>query len=104
MKKTIDGKVYNTDTAALIAEDGNGRGFTDFHYWRETLYQTKKGNWFLHGQGGAFSDYGVSNGNNSYTGSENIILMSREEAFEWCQKHDAQKAIDAHFADMITEG
>ena len=49
MKKVIEGKVYNTDTAIELASD---------HYWdghnmerggRNTyLYKTKKGNFFLY--------------------------------------------------------
>jgi hypothetical protein len=47
MKQIIDGKMYNTDTAELVADnefnDGNNR-FS--HGTASYLYKTKKGNFF----------------------------------------------------------
>ena len=50
MKKIINGKLYDTDTAKYIGnyEYGN-RG--DFTYISETLYQKKTGEFILHSEG-----------------------------------------------------
>ena len=103
MKITINRKVYDTNTATLIASDGNDLSHSDFQYWEESLYLTAKGNWFLHGEGGCMSKYGRPSGHNSYTGSEDIVPLSRQEAFAWCEEHRAQQAIEDHFADLISE-
>ena len=49
MKKIIEGKTYNTETALLLGDWQNlWKG--DYHYCREELYRTKKGTYFLYGE------------------------------------------------------
>ena len=43
MKQSIDGKVYNTETAKKLAHYWNGLGASDFGNLSEDLYITKKG-------------------------------------------------------------
>ena len=57
MKKVINGRMYNTDTAKLVASYANGGGWGDFHHFEEGLYQKKTGEFFLHGEGGAKTAY-----------------------------------------------
>lgn len=102
MLKIIDGKRYNTETATEIAYYWNGLSDNDFRNVSETLYITKKGAYFLQGEGGPMSKYAVSNGN-STSGSSNIILLNKQEAFEWCEKYADAEAIETHFADMIED-
>jgi len=102
MKKVIDGKVYNTDTATKVAEWDNGRPYNDFNNVTETLYITKKGNWFLHGEGGANSHYRKSNGNSSW-GSSDIIDKSEYEAYQWLEEHNKLEAIEKYFPEEIEE-
>ena len=51
MKRIIEGKMYNTDTATCIGsyEYSNLR---DYHYLYEELYQKRNGKFFLSGEGG----------------------------------------------------
>lgn len=105
MKKTIDGKRYNTETATEIHEYSNGLGRSDFRFINETLYQTKKGVFFLHGMGGAMTHYSVCYGGMNSEG-ENIIPMSRTEALKWLEQFDdrsASSAIDEYFSDMVED-
>jgi hypothetical protein len=102
MKSTIDNKTYNTETATKVAEASNHAPYNDFRAWRETLYMTRKGNWFLHGWGGAMTKYATHYCNSSSDG-EQIIPMSREQALAWCAEHNAQEAIDNHFGDLVEE-
>lgn len=86
MKKVIEGKVYNTETATKIANDSYGRG-NDFSAWTETLCKTKKGIYFLYGKGGPMSHYSVQLGNNNICGGSRLIPMSKEEAYTWMEEH-----------------
>lgn len=58
MKKTINKKVYNTDTAKEIDRMAFG-AFGDPKGYEEVVYETKRGDRFLYGIGGADSKYPV---------------------------------------------
>ena len=47
MKKIIDGKLYDTETAECLGFYQHFDGNT-FHYLREALYRTKKGTYFIY--------------------------------------------------------
>lgn len=82
MKKIINGKLYNTETAKEICSWSNGYFSGDFHIVSETIFQKKTGEYFLYGWGGALSEYGESYGNN-YIAGETIIPFSLEDFKEW---------------------
>lgn len=84
MKKIINGKKYDTDTAKAIGFDTNCA--SDFHYWYESLYIKKTGEYFLYGKGGPMSRYCEYIGD-CQTSGEKIIPMTVEEAKEWAEKH-----------------
>jgi hypothetical protein len=102
MKKIIDGKMYNTETAILVAEYNNGFGCGDFHYVCEELYITKKGAFFLYCEGGALSKYSDTNGNSSW-GICKIIALNEDEAYEWLERYNEVEAIEKYFSDRIEE-
>lgn len=79
MKKVVDGRVYDTETAAMLHGWSNGHYCDDFHFCRETLYETGKGNLFIHGEGGAPSPHAEFSGRASTAGS-NIRPLTVEEA------------------------
>lgn len=86
MKKIIDGKMYNTETATNKGEWNNGIYSNDFRNCSETLYQKKTGEFFLHGSGGAMSKYAETFGNNT-CGMSVIIPLSEVEAQNWVELH-----------------
>ena len=86
MKKIINQKRYDTDTAQLIGSKDNGYPYNDFNYTRETLYRKKTGEFFLHCEGGANSIYGVWNGNNGHWG-EHLKPISYEQAQHWAEEN-----------------
>ena len=102
MKRVIDGKLYNTETAIEIGSDWNGLSTSDFGRVSEELYRTKSGNYFLAGTGGPLTPYAESNGESSW-GSSRIIPLSKEEAFEWAQQHLSTDEVLKEFPDMIEE-
>ena len=55
MKKIINNKLYDTDTAKRLGYDGGGDGFDS---WTEELYKKRTGEYFIYGEGGARTRYG----------------------------------------------
>ena len=104
MKRIIDGKTYNTETAEIICDTGNDEYSTDFRHERSDLFVTKKGAYFVAGNGGALSRFAVPDGN-GYRGGAGIIPLSRDEAFteiQRCAGYDAD-LIAEYFGDMVME-
>lgn len=100
MKQVIDGKLYNTETAEEICKYDNGRGTGDFSYVREALCRTKKGRFFLAGEGGAMTKYGESCGNNRRCEGSRIFALDIEDAKEWLEEHgSADKYIEVFGAE-----
>lgn len=87
MKKIINGKRYDTDTAKECGTAYSKLGRRDFGYWEETLYQKRTGEFFLYGEGGPASRYAVSVGQNSWSGGEKIIPLSVENSMKWAEEH-----------------
>jgi len=87
MKKIIDGKLYDTDTAKEIAVISHGDGPRDFRYYCERLYKKRTGEYFLHGAGGPSSRYAKSVGQNQWMGGEKIIPLSHKSASEWAEEN-----------------
>lgn len=85
MKKVINGKMYNTDTAKEIKSwiNDNDLSWSDFGYLHETLYQKKTGEYFLHGCGGARTKYNHVCSDGSVSAGEKIIPLSDENAKIW---------------------
>lgn len=73
MKTIINGKIYDTDQAALI---GKRRIALDYYYCLEQLYLTKKGHYFL-------CKY-VIDDDSSYT---SFFAFSEEEAKKWAEQY-----------------
>lgn len=87
MKKVIDGKVYDTDTAKELGEYEPNPYRSNFNWYCETLYQKKTGEFFLHGDGNANSKYSRSCGQNEWCGDEKIVPLTYGEAQKWAEKH-----------------
>ena len=104
MKKVIRGRLYDTNTAKPIGSTFGGAELsTDFHYWEETLYKKRTGEYFLCCFGGAMSKYGVWHGNAGEPGTA-IKPLAYDEAKAW-----AEKALDgdewiAEFGDPEENG
>lgn len=103
MKKVIDGKMYNTETADEVATWSNHYYPNDFHYCEESLFRTKKGNWFLYGEGGAMSAYSRSVGNNGRGGGSDIRALTPDEARQWLEEKDQVEELERYFGSEIEE-
>ena len=98
MRKIIDKKTYNTDTATKIAEIWHGNSYDDFNFIEEVLYMTPNGRYFLYQSGGPYSKMGAPVGNNGMSGSSDIIDLTRADAIEWA--FNAHKINDLNAADI----
>lgn len=96
MKKVINGKVYNTETATRIANWDNGCYGNDFNACDESLYKTSKGAFFVSGEGGALSRWATSIGTNGRGAGDGVEVLTPAEAMEWCETHGVD-------ADVIAE-
>lgn len=86
MKKIINGKVYDTETAKRVGRWYNGHYTSDFAYCSEDLYRKKTGEFFLHGEGGAMSRYASHSGNSSGWG-EQIEPLTYKQAQKWAEEN-----------------
>jgi hypothetical protein len=87
MKKIINGKLYDTDTAKEIDCCSHGEGPRDFRHYTEYLYKKRTGEYFLYGEGGPMSRYSVAVGNNSWSGGEKIIPLTLDAAQKWAEEN-----------------
>lgn len=105
MKRVIDGKIYDTETAEELHAWSNHLSGSDFNHCEESLYLTKKGAFFLAGSGGPMSKYSESNGN-STLGSSGISVLTEAEAVAWLEDHDGSEVLIDHpaFKSVVVEG
>lgn len=99
MKKIINGKLYNTDTAKRLGEWVND--ITDNLHWvSETLYQKQRGEFFLHGEGGPGSKYAEPSGQGSWSSGEKIIPLSYDAAQAWAEEYLDANAYQSTFGPV----
>lgn len=85
MRQIIEGKMYDTDTAHLVGREWNGK--TGLQAYEEDLYEKENGEFFLHRYGGALTSMGHPYGDNTYTGDEDIVPYTEDEAQKWAEKY-----------------
>lgn len=100
MKKIINGKKYDTDTAKEVGYWNNGLLCSDFCYIEETLYKKKTGEFFLCGRGGAITKYTerVSEG---FSGpGKAIVPLTEDEAKKWAEDHLTVEEYEGIFGEV----
>ena len=99
MKKIINGKKYDTETATKLASWDNGIYGNDFRSCSEELYKKKTGEFFLFGEGGPMSTYSKTRGNTT-SGSSEIIPLTSIEAAEWFEEKGDADDYESVFGDV----
>ena len=102
MKKIINNKVYDTNKATEVGSWESGRG-GGFNHIAETLYQKRTGEFFLHGEGGPQTKYAMSVGQGNWSGSEQIIPLTWENAKEWAESHLEADAYEKAFGEVVED-
>lgn len=82
MRKIINGKSYDTKTAKQVASWSTDLPVNDFHYYEETLYLKRTGEYFIYGHGGPASKYAETNGD-AWQSGEDILPMTLDKARKW---------------------
>ena len=103
MKKIIEWKRYDTETATAVASWWNGCGSNDFNHCREILYLTPNKAWFLHGEGGPLSRYAeaVEGGRCRSAGSD-IIPLTEADAAAWLAEYKPSK-FEKYFSHLAKD-
>lgn len=104
MKKIIEGKLYNTDTAECLHSWDNGYFGGDFKYRSKDLYRTPNGRLFLHHTGGAMTDMKQTAGSNTWSGGEDIEVIDEVTAVRFLETHNGADVIMELFPDYYEEG
>ena len=99
MKKIINGKKYDTETAKEIGVYWNKLSRSDFRFCREVLYRKKTGEFFLHGEGGALSNYNRCCGNGQ-CGDEQIRPIKEQQARDWVEIQMGADEYEAIFGEV----
>lgn len=102
MKKIINGKVYDTDTAHRIFTWDNG-AYGDFDSIEETLYRKRTGEFFILGVGGARTKYATASDNNHWSGGSKIIPITWEAAREWAEERMDAVGYEAIFGPVVED-
>lgn len=103
MKRYINGKVYDTETAHEIGSYANAGNWRDFSHYEETLYRKRTGEYFLHGEGGPMTAYRESAGQNTWSGGAKIVPMTVKEAEKWAEEHLTTDEYDAAFGEIVED-
>ena len=103
MKKIINGKLYNTDTARQVGTWSNSADCNDLSWVEESLYQKKTGEFFLHGQGGPNTRYAQQLEASNWTGGETISLVSYDSARQWAEDHLTADQYQAVFGEVAED-
>lgn len=99
MKKIINGKLYNTETAEMVGEYEKGRFRNDSGWYREELYRKRTGEFFLFGEGGGTSKYSAYLVDAKDDGSK-IIKLSIGEVKSWMEEHESVESYIEIFGDV----
>ena len=93
MKKIINGKVYDTQTAKYLGYYTNNQT-SDLDQVDIRLYVKRTGEYFICGEGGPRTRYAVYNGDQSYSSGWAITPLSYDQAQDWAAEHlDADEYI-----------
>lgn len=99
MKRIINGKKYDTETAVKIGEWRFGK-CNDHDYVHEELYKKKTGEFFLYAEGGALSKYGKQSDNQHMTDASHIFPYTEKEARKWCEENVSGERYEEIFGEV----
>lgn len=99
MKRIIDGRKYNTETATFVSSCDNGKPIDDFEFVGHWLYRKRTGEYFLESSGGAMTRYAELDGD-GWHGVSVIEPMTYEQARAWAEEHMTADEYEAEFGEV----
>lgn len=103
VKRIIDGKLYDTKQATLIAES-RYEGASDDEHYKEALYRNDYGVLFLAAEGGVESFYAALLQDGKPTRGTDVIPVTATEALRWLEDHDHLEEIETLFGKQPQAG
>lgn len=98
MKRIINGKKYDTETATKVC-DYEYSHCGDFNWCYEVLYKKKTGEFFIYGKGGPLSSYSRTEGGTSY-GSSEITPITLNEAKKFAEENASVEIYEEYFGEV----
>lgn len=99
MKRIINGRKYDTETAELVGSTDNGLFPHDFGYICHELYRKRTGEYFLESEGGAMTRYAERDGD-GWRGGSVIEPLTYEQARAWAEEHMEADEYEAEFGEV----
>lgn len=84
MKTVIDNKLYDSEKARLIGETARNTS-SDTLYLYEQLYKKRTGEYFVYGEGGPDTPYGIEEDDGTMSPGEGITPLTYDEARKWAE-------------------
>ena len=103
MRKIINNRLYDTDTATLVGHWDKDLSVTDFGWYSEDLYRKRTGEYFIYGEGNAASPY-RQRSYDMWAAGEQIVPIGYDEAREWAEKHLDADEYEAEFGPVSEDG
>lgn len=100
MKKIINGRKYDTETAKKLGYWSNAYSLSDFKHCEETLYKKRTGEFFLYGEGGAMTSYAQKDGDGLWMYGEAITPMTEKDAKQWAEKYLTADEYESIFGNV----
>lgn len=100
MKKIINRKLYNTDTATKIAHYELNVSKDDPTWYEEDLYRKRSGEYFIHGSGNELTRYAQTKPEIGSRAGESIVFLTYAQAEEWSKRHMPPKEYSAEFGKI----
>lgn len=100
MRKIINGKKYDTETAEFIGSWDNGAEVGDLDWYGEELYRKRTGEYFVLAEGGARSRLGRPDSLGGMAGGHEITPMAYEGARRWAEGHMSADDYETEFGEV----
>lgn len=98
MKKVINGKKYDTDTALELGIWENHD--LGINYVLEVLYRKRTGEFFLYCEGGSNTKYSVQRGSNNWGSGQHIIPLDFKSAESWAKENLHVEIFEKYFGEV----
>ena len=97
MKKIINGRMYNTETAREVASCSHGDGLTEC---TEVLFCKRTGEYFIFGEGGAMTRYAQASESGGWKGGADIVPLSYDQARDWAEREMDADDYETEFGEV----
>lgn len=98
MKKIINGRKYDTETAKHIGTRYEGRPGS-FEFFSEELYRKKTGEFFILGDGGPRSPY-TRDDDGNIAGACCIVPYTEKQAKKWVEEYCSADTYEEIFGEV----